>query len=213
MAQILPNFIIIGAMRSGTTSLARYLGAHPQVFMAAKKEVHFFDFHFDRSLDWYARHFARAGGKTRPGAAGALVGGPGEPGGPPPPPLRADPGPGAGAARLRRGDRRRAGAPGQSETRVRAAGRLSGRQPLSEEPAPRVPGLPPLGPPRGHLRGSTGRAARRVRGGVPLPGRRGVVSPAYPGPADQPVRGVSFPRPAEPRPPAAPSSAAGGGST
>ncbi len=41
MAQILPNFIIIGAMRSGTTSLARYLGAHPQVFMAAKKEVHF----------------------------------------------------------------------------------------------------------------------------------------------------------------------------
>ena len=69
MAQILPNFIIIGAMRSGTTSLARYLGAHPQVFMAAKKEVHFFDFHFDRSLDWYARHFARAGGKTAVGEA------------------------------------------------------------------------------------------------------------------------------------------------
>ena len=69
MAQILPNFIIIGAMRSGTTSLARYLGAHPQVFMAAKKEVHFFDFNFDRSLDWYARHFARAGGKTAVGEA------------------------------------------------------------------------------------------------------------------------------------------------
>src|SRR5262245_47722132 len=38
----LPNFLIIGANRSGTTSLHRYLGAHPQVFLPRIKEPHFF---------------------------------------------------------------------------------------------------------------------------------------------------------------------------
>ena len=55
----LPNFFIIGAMRSGTTALARYVGAHPDVFMAPEKEVHFFDRHEDRGLDWYRSRFAR----------------------------------------------------------------------------------------------------------------------------------------------------------
>lgn len=54
---MLPNFLIIGAMRSGTTSLARYLGAHPDVFMAPVKEVHYFDWNFDQGLDWYLAHF------------------------------------------------------------------------------------------------------------------------------------------------------------
>jgi hypothetical protein len=31
---MLPNFLIIGAAKSGTTSLCRYLRDHPQVFMA-----------------------------------------------------------------------------------------------------------------------------------------------------------------------------------
>jgi len=71
MAQILPNFIIIGAMRSGTTSLARYLGAHPQVFMVAQKEIHFYDVNFERGLSWYTGQFARAGGKRAVGEATA----------------------------------------------------------------------------------------------------------------------------------------------
>jgi hypothetical protein len=49
----LPTFLIVGAMRSGTTSLARYLGAHPDIRIAPEKEVHFFDLNFDRGLDWY----------------------------------------------------------------------------------------------------------------------------------------------------------------
>ena len=69
MPRTLPNFLIVGAMRSGTTSLARYLGAHPEVFIAARKEIHFFDLHFDRGLAWYAHHFARAGGKRAVGEA------------------------------------------------------------------------------------------------------------------------------------------------
>lgn len=38
----LPNMIIIGAAKSGTTSLHYYLERHPDVFMAERKELHFF---------------------------------------------------------------------------------------------------------------------------------------------------------------------------
>ncbi len=38
----LPNFFIIGAARSGTSSLDRYLSQHPEIYIAPKKETHFF---------------------------------------------------------------------------------------------------------------------------------------------------------------------------
>jgi hypothetical protein len=44
-------------MRSGTTSLNAYLREHPEVAVSTPKEVHFFDMHFDKGLDWYGRHF------------------------------------------------------------------------------------------------------------------------------------------------------------
>lgn len=56
----LPDFIIVGAMKSGTTSLAAWLRAHPQVFMPAQKELHFFDTFWDRGVDWYRDQFAGA---------------------------------------------------------------------------------------------------------------------------------------------------------
>lgn len=37
----LPNFLIVGAMRSGTTSLWRYLRQHPQIYMPSLKEPRF----------------------------------------------------------------------------------------------------------------------------------------------------------------------------
>lgn len=37
-----PNFLIIGAAKAGTTSLYHYLAQHPQVFLSANKEPHFF---------------------------------------------------------------------------------------------------------------------------------------------------------------------------
>jgi len=40
----LPNFLIIGAPRSGTTSLYHYLKEHPQIFMSKQKELRFFAF-------------------------------------------------------------------------------------------------------------------------------------------------------------------------
>lgn len=54
----LPTFLIVGAPRCGTTSLARYLGAHPDVFMAPTKEVHYFDAVTDPGLGWYAARFS-----------------------------------------------------------------------------------------------------------------------------------------------------------
>lgn len=43
----LPNFFIVGAARSGTTSLDRYISQHPEVYITPKKETHFFtDGHF-----------------------------------------------------------------------------------------------------------------------------------------------------------------------
>ena len=71
LPQILPNFLIIGAPRSGTTSLSEYLGTHPQVFTSREKELHFFDRRFHRGVEWYARQFARAKGKIAIGEATA----------------------------------------------------------------------------------------------------------------------------------------------
>lgn len=58
----LPDFMIIGAKRGGTTSLYNYLLEHPQVaplFPARQhiKGVRFFDTNFHRGLGWYRSHF------------------------------------------------------------------------------------------------------------------------------------------------------------
>jgi hypothetical protein len=56
----LPDFLIIGAQKSATTSLYRYLCEHPAVEPALVKEVHFFDHSFRRGPGWYRRHFRDA---------------------------------------------------------------------------------------------------------------------------------------------------------
>ncbi len=52
-----PNFIIIGSQRCGTTSLYTYLAQHPQILTPIKKEMDFFSWHFHRGIDWYLAHF------------------------------------------------------------------------------------------------------------------------------------------------------------
>ncbi len=37
-----PNFFVVGAARSGTTSLDRYLDQHPEIYLSPRKEMHFF---------------------------------------------------------------------------------------------------------------------------------------------------------------------------
>lgn len=53
----LPDFLVIGAMRSGTTSLYDTLCRHARILPAIKKEIHFFDLEFGRGLPWYRAHF------------------------------------------------------------------------------------------------------------------------------------------------------------
>jgi hypothetical protein len=54
----LPDFLIIGAKKSGTTYLYHLLTQHPLVEPAASKELHFFDVHFDLGVEWYRRFFS-----------------------------------------------------------------------------------------------------------------------------------------------------------
>jgi hypothetical protein len=59
----LPNFIGIGAAKAGTTWLAKCLGEHPDVFMAAVKETEFWKFaDAETRLEEYSVHFKGAGG-------------------------------------------------------------------------------------------------------------------------------------------------------
>ncbi len=66
----LPDFLIIGAQRCGTTSLYRYLAQHPQVIGAApSKGVHYFDVNHERSLRWYRAHFPTRRRRDHAGSA------------------------------------------------------------------------------------------------------------------------------------------------
>jgi hypothetical protein len=58
----LPNFLIVGAMKAATSSLADLLGRHPDCFVAPE-EIHFFnhDEKFRRGLEYYGSFFAEAG--------------------------------------------------------------------------------------------------------------------------------------------------------
>lgn len=54
---MLPNFIIIGAQKAGTTWLAKCLGEHPDVFVPEIKEIYYFDRYYDKGQDWYEAYF------------------------------------------------------------------------------------------------------------------------------------------------------------
>lgn len=56
-----PDFMIIGAMKSGTTTLYHYLGKHSRIFMCYPKEPMFFSRQYSKGLDWYFSLFSGAG--------------------------------------------------------------------------------------------------------------------------------------------------------
>lgn len=55
--RLLPDLLIIGAQRGGTSSLYRYLGAHPDVVASLRKETKYFSTEFHRGELWYRAHF------------------------------------------------------------------------------------------------------------------------------------------------------------
>lgn len=60
---MLPDFVIIGAMKCGTSSLFRYLASHPDIVPSATKETDFFKTEktFARGLGWYEGLFRGEG--------------------------------------------------------------------------------------------------------------------------------------------------------
>lgn len=69
-AGALPDFVVIGAEKAGTSSLHLYLSDHPAIYMPAVKEVRFFDLdqNHARGLEWYRQFFAHG----RPSGARVL---------------------------------------------------------------------------------------------------------------------------------------------
>src|SRR5436305_3956146 len=63
--RLLPDFLIIGTQRGGTTSLYHYLQAHPCLQATTTKEVHFFDRKYHKGLMWYRGHFPTVWEKVR----------------------------------------------------------------------------------------------------------------------------------------------------
>ena len=80
----LPNLLIIGPGRCGTTALNWTLGSHDQIFMASKEskerlierslahknegahcEIHYFSWRYEEGPDWYEEHFAEASDKYK----------------------------------------------------------------------------------------------------------------------------------------------------
>jgi len=72
---IIPNFLIIGAQKSGTTSLYFYLRQHPDIFMYPDKEIHYFTYMQDCSSEYhislveYQRLFSNVKGQKAVGEA------------------------------------------------------------------------------------------------------------------------------------------------
>jgi hypothetical protein len=67
----LPNLVVIGGLKCGTTSLHHYLALHPQISMSRPKELNFFvaELNWELGPDWYASHFDRVApvrGETSP---------------------------------------------------------------------------------------------------------------------------------------------------
>jgi hypothetical protein len=64
----LPDFLIVGSQKSGTTSLYSYICGHPNVVRALEKEIRYFGKRRGYSPRWYRAHFPLRG--RRPPEAG-----------------------------------------------------------------------------------------------------------------------------------------------
>jgi hypothetical protein len=66
---ILPNFLIPGAAKAGTSTLHFYLSKHPDIFMSPRKEPAFFSYRWHLGVEEYSRAFAGYSGQKMIGEA------------------------------------------------------------------------------------------------------------------------------------------------
>lgn len=53
----IPNFFLVGSQKSATTWIYRCLVEHPQIYLPANDEIHFFDIHYFRGVTWYQKFY------------------------------------------------------------------------------------------------------------------------------------------------------------
>lgn len=70
---VLPNFLLIGAEKAGTTALSQFLRQHPDVCFSRPKETWFFNRRYDRGIEWFASHFEHWDGETAVGEGTARL--------------------------------------------------------------------------------------------------------------------------------------------
>ena len=68
----LPNFIIIGAAKSATTTLTTILPKHPDIFISKTKEPKFFGRYYNKGWDWYASRFSEGQGSALRGEGSTM---------------------------------------------------------------------------------------------------------------------------------------------
>ena len=56
----LPDFIGLGTQKGGTTTLHKILDMHPNIYLPRFKEVHYFDNHYSKGIEWYKKNFSEA---------------------------------------------------------------------------------------------------------------------------------------------------------
>jgi len=67
---VVPDFLILGAAKCGTTSLHGWLSQHPQVLMSSPKEPVYFELEYDQGPEFYrSTYFAEWDGRRRLGDA------------------------------------------------------------------------------------------------------------------------------------------------
>jgi hypothetical protein len=70
----LPDFIVVGTQKGGTTELYDQLAQHPQIAPSFAKEVHFFDANYSKGIDWYTAFFPRLAGSGAGATEGCITG-------------------------------------------------------------------------------------------------------------------------------------------
>lgn len=58
-----PNFLVVGPPRTGTTWLYNMLKQIPDVYVPKKKQIHFFDKYYSMGMEWYQSNFSMASSK------------------------------------------------------------------------------------------------------------------------------------------------------
>ena len=66
---MLPNFLVVGAEKAGTTTLGQLLSEHPEAFMCDPKEPRYFTQNWEKGESWYRDLFKKSEGYKAVGEA------------------------------------------------------------------------------------------------------------------------------------------------